>query len=209
MKTRVLLAAAVMLVSVIFTASSLLAQGYVKAELTGYQEVPPVSTPAGGRFVGKIDKKTGAVEWELSYAGLDSGVMEAHIHFGQPGVNGGLILFLCAELQNGTVSIPSCPETEGTVTGVIDRDSIIGPADQGIGEGELGEALRAIFSGVTYVNVHTRAYPEGEIRGQIRRGFARKHGRGPFSDAGDIDDSNPEQTDSETNRNGSRDTEDD
>jgi hypothetical protein len=191
MKTRLLLTAAFTLLAVVLVPVSVSGQGHMKARLTGYQEVPPVSTPAGGWFVAKIDRKTGAILWELSYSGLASGVTEAHIHFGQPGVNGGVIAFLCtSSLQNRPIVVPICPEAEGTVAGEIDRGSIIGPAEQGIEAGELGEALRAIFSGLTYVNVHTNAYPAneslGEIRGQIRRGFAGRKGYNPFADPDDV-----------------------
>jgi hypothetical protein len=77
---------------------------------------------------------------------------------------------------NGPVTVPAgtqtCPDS-GTVTGTI------GPADivdtgaplirgaQGIRAGELAKVLEAIHSGQTYVQVHTNAYPPGELRRQI------------------------------------------
>jgi hypothetical protein len=44
---------------------------------------------------------------------------------------------------------------------------VIGPAGQGIAAGEFEEILRAMRSGVTYVNDHTDKHPGGEIRGLI------------------------------------------
>jgi hypothetical protein len=44
---------------------------------------------------------------------------------------------------------------------------IIDATPQGIAAGQLGEALRAMRAGVTYVNVHTGLFPGGEIRGLI------------------------------------------
>ena len=43
----------------------------------------------------------------------------------------------------------------------------MGPAGQGVSPGEFAELARAIQTGVAYANVHTAAFPAGEIRGQI------------------------------------------
>ena len=136
------------------------------AELGGYEEVTPKSTTGTGSFKLNI-LKNGAIEYELSYSDLEAEVRQSHIHFGQPGVNGGIIVFLCTNMGNGpNGDEPLCPQS-GTVKGSFDATDIIGPTDQGIAQGELDEALAAIRNGTTYANIHTTAYPAGEIRGQI------------------------------------------
>ena len=136
------------------------------ADLSGYEEVTPKSTAGTGSFKLNV-LKNGTIEYELSYSDLESEVRQAHIHFGQPGVNGGIIVFLCTNMGNGpNGEEPLCPQS-GTVKGSFDATDIIGPTDQGIAQGELDEALAAIRSGVTYANIHTTVYPAGEIRGQI------------------------------------------
>ena len=49
--------------------------------MTGYEEVPPVSTVAKGSF-GAAPTPDG-LAYKLSYAGLEGDVTQAHIHFGQ------------------------------------------------------------------------------------------------------------------------------
>ena len=72
-----------------------------------------------------------------------------------------MVAFLC-----GGGDKPVCPAS-GTVTGVIDPADVIGPEDQGIAAGEFQELVRAIRRNATYVNVHTDAFPNGEIRGNV------------------------------------------
>jgi CHRD domain len=53
------------------------------------------------------------------------------------------------------------------VSGTIVAANVIGPSDQGIAAGEIAELIAAIRAGRAYVNVHTTAFPGGELRGQI------------------------------------------
>lgn len=142
----------------------------IAARLQSFQEVPAVSSTASGRFRATINDDTGAISYRLSFTGLSSDVRQAHIHFGQHSVNGGISVFLCQTAVNPdpTGLAPQCPQS-GTVTGLIQAANLIGPAGQGIAAGELAELLAAIRGGVAYVNVHTAMFGGGEIRGQIRR----------------------------------------
>jgi hypothetical protein len=158
-------------------------KGGFKAQLSGYQETPSISSPATGRFKAKINGDT--IKFKLSYSGfVDTTVTKAHIHFGQFGVAGGIAVILCGDGK------PACPPTSGEVTGTIGAADVIGPADQGIAAGEIGELIAAMRAGVTYVNVHTAAHPGGEIRGQIgggkfgwwKKGWDGKKGKGHWGD---------------------------
>lgn len=136
------------------------------ANLEGFQEVPAVSTSGSGKFQAGIVGSE--IRFTLSYKNTEGSVLQAHIHLGQVGVNGGIAAFLCTNLGNDPTGLaPLCPASPGTITGTIMAIQVIGPTGQGIFPGEFDELVRAIRSGATYVNVHTDLFPTGELRGQI------------------------------------------
>lgn len=147
----------------------------VHTKLTGYQEVPALSTTGKGKIRLKI-KNSSSIEYELSYSGLTTPATQAHIHFAQWGVNGGISAWLCdsAAIPSPSASTPECQPgnspTKVTVSGTITAAEVVGPAGQGIAAMEIGELLAAIRAGVAYANIHTGTYPGGEIRGQLDRG---------------------------------------
>lgn len=147
----------------------------VHAKLEGFNEVPAVSSPGAGSFKAKIDRRSGTIEYELEYEGLQGQAFQAHIHIGQRHTNGGISIWLCGNPENAPATpagTPRCPELGGEVRGIITASAVVGPAAQLIAPGELGEVLRAIREDSAYVNVHTTAasggVPGGEIRGQIK-----------------------------------------
>ena len=155
------------------------AQGFVniKELLTGYEEVPSVSTGASGEFTARI-RKDSTIDWELSYSDLEGAVQQAHIHLGQTGVNGGITVFLCTNLGNGPAGTQPCPAPPATITGVITTAQVspnipatAGARTQGLNTGEMDELLAAMRAGATYVNVHSTMWPGGEVRSQIENGL--------------------------------------
>ena len=88
---------------------------------------------------------------------------QIHIHAELPGFNGPVILFLCTNLGNGPDGVPSCPSAGGIVSRTL-------TAADFVAQGKLpafDNAVFALLTGNTYINVHTEANPSGEIRGQI------------------------------------------
>jgi CHRD domain-containing protein len=149
-------------------AASAATQFTVRTALTGYQEVPAVSTTGHGTFRAEITTGN-KIKFRLRYSDLEGAVQQAHIHFGQKDVNGAITVFLCTNLGNGPVGTPACPPAPGEVTGTLTAEDITTiAAAQGITTGEFGELRRAIRNGVTYVNVHSTMWPGGEARGQLR-----------------------------------------
>lgn len=142
--------------------------------LTGYQEVPALSTSGQGKFRASIRSGGNAINYRLTYADLEAKAQQAHIHLGQRGVNAGVIVFLCSNLGGAPAGTQPCPDSPATVRGTLRAANVVGPAAQGIDPGEFDELVRAIRAGATYANVHTEKYPGGEIRAQLeRRGRGR------------------------------------
>lgn len=122
-----------------------------QATLSGLNEVPPRSTAALGAAA--LRPEGSSVSYRVEVTSL-SGVTGAHIHTGAVGANGPVRVNL---LPQGAPA--------GTVQGILASGSF-GAADLvGISFEELLAAMR---SGGAYVNVHTAAFPDGEIRGQVQ-----------------------------------------
>jgi hypothetical protein len=115
------------------------AQLYTSA-LSAANEVPPAaSTGTGTALVGVL---SGQVAYNISVTGITS-IQAAHIHRGAAGVNGPVVVnfnptFNASGVARGAVAIPEVLAAEI-------------------------EANPANF----YVNVHTTAFPGGEVRGQL------------------------------------------
>lgn len=145
-----------------------------KATLNGYNEVVggagagtgSVSTGARGTFRAKLRDNGTALDFTLTYSGMEGGtVTAAHPHFAQRHVGADVFGFLCGGPK------PPCPTPGGTVTGTWTAADITGPTLQGVQAGSFEEFVRALRAGAVYINVHssgaTPSYPEGEIRGQV------------------------------------------
>ncbi len=113
------------------------------AALSGANEVPAVTSDATGTATVTIDGNE--LSWRVEVKGLDNPTM-AHIHGAAPGENGGVLVPLFREDKGEDFSGVL---TEGKTT--VEDD-----------------VIAAIRSGNAYVNVHTKANPRGEIRGQLK-----------------------------------------
>jgi hypothetical protein len=123
------------------------------ATLTGDQEVPPVVTAGTGTANIIFNNLQTAISFNVAFSGLTSATTLSHIHVGPAGVSGPPIVnFALAAFTSPLI---------GTATVA---DFVPQPA-QGINT--FNDAIRAILSGNSYVNVHTVTNPPGEIRGQF------------------------------------------
>jgi hypothetical protein len=124
----------------------------LSATLSGSQEVPPVASAGSGSALITPSADLGSLTFDLSTSNLLN-TTAAHIHIGPAGVDGPIIFNL--------ILTPNFATASGTLTAA---DLVPQPA-QGINT--FADAVRAVLSGQTYVNVHTVANAGGEIRGQV------------------------------------------
>ena len=128
----------VFFVLTLFVAGSASAQSYM-ATLQGSQEVPPNTSPATGLGCFTYDAASALLSFEIAYSGLTAAEVGAHIHGPAPaGANAGVQFALPA----GALKIGS-----------------VGPL--------TALQLADLNGGLYYVNIHSNAFPGGEIRGQI------------------------------------------
>jgi CHRD domain len=128
-------------------------------ELTGFEEVPPVNNTSA---IGVAEFKLGQdnIMYTVNVTDIEN-VTAAHIHSGQVGENGPIVITLFKE---------DTPTTAMT-TGVLSEGNITATNLEGPMAGQLLSNLTsAMRNDQTYVNVHTQQNPNGEIRGQILNG---------------------------------------
>ena len=156
---------------VLALAQPVMAADQFGARLRGLEEVPSISTPGQGFFLGTLNAAGTALDYTVVYFDLQGTVTQSHIHIGQKGVNGGIVLFFCTNLAPpaGVPVPPACPTGPGinTVSGTLTGANVITQTAQGIAAGEFAEVVRAIRAGHSYANVHSDLFPGGEVRGQV------------------------------------------
>ena len=114
----------------------------LKATLNGASEVPANSTKGTGTLDANYDAASKKLTWKLTYSGLTGPASAAHFHGpAEAGKNAGV-----------AVAIPNATSS---------------PVD---GSATLTDAQAAdLLAGKMYVNIHTKANPGGEIRGQVTK----------------------------------------
>lgn len=111
---------------------------HIEIALSGSQEVPPVSTAAIGSGIITVSSDR-SVSGSIMTSGIEA--TAAHIHEAAPGTNGPVIIPLARGADNNWV-VPA---------GAMLTDA----------------QYRSYMSGNLYVNVHSAAHPDGEIRAQL------------------------------------------
>jgi hypothetical protein len=119
------------------------------ANMTGGQEQPAVKTSAYGRAGFEFANSLTSISYIINTGNMGTPTA-AHIHCAPAGQNGpvGVTLQLRSATGHGTITKPDKNNACGWVT--------------------VADVMTAMQSGNAYINVHTVAFPTGEIRGQIR-----------------------------------------
>ena len=115
---------------------------HMKATLTGAAEVPPHQTNGKGTADVTVDTATKKLTWRVDYSGLTGPATAAHFH-GRADAS-----------KNAGVEVPIVPPGPSPLSG----SATITDAE-----------LQQLLNGMMYINVHTKANPAGEIRGQVEK----------------------------------------
>jgi hypothetical protein len=110
---------------------------------SGEQEVPAVTTDASGTGAITLNTSTGLIIGTIN--AFDISPTMAHIHVGEAGVNGGVVLAL-TDTGDGVFTVPADTLLDMTQMDLMQAAGL-------------------------YTNFHTTTNPSGEIRGQITLGF--------------------------------------
>jgi hypothetical protein len=133
--------AAALLAASLLSAPAFAETLHFKASLNGASEVPPTDSKGTGAVVATLDTATKMLDYTLTFENLTGPATAAHFHGPAPvGKNAGV------QVPIGSAGMTSPVHGMATLS------------DQQITE---------LKSGDMYVNVHTKAHPGGEIRGQV------------------------------------------
>ncbi|KVN08686.1 MULTISPECIES: CHRD domain-containing protein [unclassified Burkholderia] len=112
------------------------------ASLQPSSEVPPTTSKGSGALDATYDTAAHTLRWHATYRDLTGPATAAHFHGPAP------------VGQNAGVQVP------------IPKDALASPI---VGEKALtDEQVGDLMAGKWYFNVHTKAHPGGEIRGQVQ-----------------------------------------
>jgi hypothetical protein len=125
------------------------------ATLTGQEEVPPVTTSASGTATFTVPADGKSVHYIIKVKDLTDPTA-AHVHAGEPGQEGPPVAMLLTKEKSGK-------HTGVLVRGILREKDLVGNY-----KGNIGGFITDMKSGKLYVNVHTKANPNGELRGQIK-----------------------------------------
>ncbi len=122
------------------------------ARMMGTNETPAHDVKGTGTATFRLDGNR--LYYRISVMDLSGTPTMAHIHVGAVGASG--------------PPIYTFPLKYPKASGVIDSGSVMLSGD--MGHGVSGDSLKTLLgNGHAYVNVHTKEYPGGEIRGQIQK----------------------------------------
>jgi len=142
------------------TAAVPVSSRHFAAPLRGGAEVPPNASDAAGMAGFNVRANATAIDYMVLIGRLDN-TTQGHIHLAPAGTNGPVVAWLYP-------SSPPAQPIPGEFNGVLGEGTLTAANLVGPLAGQpLSALIDAMRAGNTYVNIHTQAFPPGEIRGQI------------------------------------------
>lgn len=109
-------------------------------QLRGANEVPPIVSPGSGSVDAAFNKDTMQLKWKVTFSGMTGPATAGHFHGpAAVGANSGVVLGWTNPIVTGM-------EGSATLTAAQAAD---------------------LTSGKWYANIHSAAFPGGELRGQM------------------------------------------
>jgi hypothetical protein len=127
--------------------------------LSGLQEVPSNGSPAAGSMQITIDDTANVISYQFTGFNFIGTFTMAHIHRALAGANGPVVYDLVPAADY------SGPVTFGPSISIPNSWALLGQNETNMAAG-LGALINAAPWNY-YVNIHTSAFPGGEIRGQL------------------------------------------
>lgn len=112
------------------------------ATLDGAQQNPPIRTKGKGEAQLTYDTESKELAWRVEYSGLSGPAVAGHLH--GPADKG----------KNAGVAVPF----KGKLASPIEGSATL-----------TEEQAKDLLAGKYYVNLHTAAHKDGEIRGQVEK----------------------------------------
>ncbi len=114
-----------------------------KAELKASSQTPPNDSKGTGSVTATYDTNSKVLSWKGTHSGLTGNATSAHFHGpAEAGRYAGVAIWISTK----ATPLPASFEGQATLTDAQAAD---------------------MMAGLWYVNIHTAAYPGGEIRGQL------------------------------------------
>ncbi len=117
----------------------------LSTDLTGAEEAPGPGDPDATGFAAlRLNQGQRTVCFDINWADIDGTVSAGHIHEGDAGTAGPVVVTLFQGAFDGTDEVSDCVTAERSLIKEIRKD----PSDY-------------------YVNVHSDVFPAGAVRGQL------------------------------------------
>ena len=113
----------------------------LKADLKASSEVPPKDSAGTGTLTGTLNTDTNDFKYQVNFSGLTGPAVAAHFH---------------GPAAEGANAKPQVPVKGSPVTSPIEGEATL-----------TAEQAKDLMDGKWYFNLHTKANPGGEIRGQV------------------------------------------
>lgn len=133
------------------------------ATLKGANEVPATTATGTGQFSASLHPTNSTFSYNVTWTGLTGTVIGAHIHGPADATQNANVLVDFSATPTGSTNRTMTTGAAGSASANLDLTLAVTTTVS-------GDSLRKLLdAGLLYVNVHTNANPNGEIRGQIAK----------------------------------------